>query len=309
MSEWNRELLCKAPLPPVLEGMLKENRLVHAINLEGEPGSGRKTVAMAVAGTILCQKHGARMCGECPVCRRVIQGVHPDIMILDGKDGSYKKDSVRELRQDIYRSPTEGTAKILILSEAQNMTDAVQNLLLKAIEEPPPDTCIILTCENRTQLLGTIRSRVVTVPVRPMEQKTCREWLAGEVPGMPEESYMRAALLSGGCPGRAKEILQDAGAEKLFSQAETALKAMASGDSYHLLAVLAGYEKNRKDYQEFLGLLFRLLGSAEVREQCGLRLGRAMKCRAGVQRAIDRNERFGYAALISAALAEETKGS
>lgn len=257
-------------LPPAIASMLSSDRLVHALCLEGDADMAIE-VARAVAGAVLCERQQGEMCGECLHCRKVAAGVHADLAIHSVDDGGYKKDAVRSLRAELYRSPHEGRAKVIVLRDAQLMSHEVQNLLLKVMEEPPEDSYFILTCDNRYRLLSTVLSRMVSV-------------------SLPQRSD--------------DELVGELLASDIGKTAMTIVEAMTAG-GYKLLATLQGCEKNRSDYTLALQAVERLLGFEQVCTGQGISLQKRLRWRAAVAQAVARNDSNGYLPTISAALAEQ----
>lgn len=307
MAAWEAEQLLGVHMPSAVETMVEENRLVHTLCIEAAPGTGRRLLAHSLAGAVLCERQQGRMCGQCLPCRKVLAGVHSDVIEPDEGNGDYKKDAVRRLRGEIYRSPSEGRAKVVILNHAEAMTQEVQNLLLKVTEEPPEDTYFFFTCDNRYRLLGTLRSRAVTVTLPPLSVEDCVAAVRAQVADKTEEQYRLAALYSGGSPGRARALLEDEGAMRRCNTAEAVLGALAKGGGYPLLTALLPAEKNRQEYSAVLDAADRLLGVDELRERLGISVQRTIKLKQILASAAARNESNGYLPLISAAMAEQSR--
>lgn len=308
MAQWTQRELLEAQMPPALAQMVDSGRLVHALCLEGDPQDRRLTaLAHALAGAVLCRRQQGRMCGECLDCRKVLEGVHSDLFVGGGTAAAYKKEAIRQLRQQAWQSPSEGRGKVFILPNAQLISVECQNLLLKLIEEPPEETLFLLLCPNRYQLLPTILSRVVTVALPPLDTQQCAQQLRQLAPGLREEEYRQAALLSGGSPGRGLCLLTDEGEKKQGQALWQLLDAMAAGDGYRLMVLMAPWEKDRAAYSSLLVSLSRLLGSREVGEEKNISLPRAMALRQWVDQTWERNEANGNTALLSAALAERLR--
>lgn len=301
---WNKNH--KLPtLPPSLRRMAEEGRLVHAVNLEGEPGSGRAALAMALAGAILCEEQRGEMCGRCLACRKVLAGAHSDITLVNGKEDPelFKVGPLRELCAGAHRSPSEGRAKVYIIAEAQLLPPAGQNVLLKVIEEPPEDTFFILTCDNKFRLLPTILSRVVTVTLPTLTVEQCREELRRRVEGKTEEEYREAALLGCGNPGMAERILTQAKAAKEARAARVLVEAMARRDPYRAIAAATPFEKERTGYAALLDTAARLCALPELRQELGLTPAAAAVIRQRLDRTAERNRQNGYLPLLTATLA------
>ena len=295
------------PLPGPLRTMAEEGRLVHSICLEGAPGSGRKETAMALAGAILCERQGGEMCGECLPCRKVLEGVHSDVVLVDGRaqPERFKVEPMRELRAGAYRSPSEGRAKVYVIAEAQLLSREAQNILLKVIEEPPEDTFFLFTCDNKFRLLPTILSRVVAVAVPPLPVEQCQRALAERVPGKTEEAYREAALLSCGSPGEGERILTQAQAAKRARAARALVEAMAAKSPYRAMAAATPFEKTRADYTALLEAASRLAMLPELREELRLSPARGMELRERLEQALERNRQNGYLPLLTALLSAE----
>ncbi|MEG1942411.1 MAG: DNA polymerase III subunit [Angelakisella sp.] len=307
MAAWEKAQLLDIHMPPAVETMLTEDRLVHALCIEGAAGTGRRRLAHALAGAVLCERQAGRMCGECLACRKVLAGVHSDVIEPDGGNGDYKKDAVRTLRGDIYRSPSEGRAKVIILNSAETITQEVQNLLLKVIEEPPPDTYFFLTCDNRYKLLSTVRSRAMVIALPPLSPVECLAAVRSSVTDKTEEQLRLAVLYSDGSPGLACEMLLDDVVMNRFQRAEEVLKALVGGGGYPLLKALVPAEKSRQEYTALLDAADRLLGASELRERLGINLQKAIKLKNILAGGMAKNETNGYLPLISAAMAEESR--
>ena len=150
-----------------------KNSLKHALNerfpqtvlLSGDDPAALKTLATVLAAGILCEGAGSHPCGNCLPCRKVEQGVHPDLMIVDEGEAELKVDLARQLKAENAIIPNDGERRVTVIHHAQNLNPMAQNALLKELEEPPAYAFFILTAEQPDSLLQTVRSRcTVWVP-------------------------------------------------------------------------------------------------------------------------------------------------
>ena len=186
-------------------------RFPHALLIEGAKGSGRRTLARLIARCAVCTGDGEHPCGICPGCQKALRGVHPDISEYggDGTARSFHLETVLALRDEAYILPNEAPRRVFILAEAQAMTERAQNALLKILEEPPSHVLFLLTCENRTQLLSTIRSRTAVLTLGPTAPADALPYLKAQLPEVYEADLEKALAVCGGSIGQTLCSLQD----------------------------------------------------------------------------------------------------
>jgi len=147
---------------PQLRNSIVRNRLAHAYLFSGESHSGKKGVAKALARQLNCEQSGVlEPCGVCSSCKKIEKNNHPDVRWIFPNDesGSIKIEDIRALQAQMSLKPYEGRYKIHIIVDADTMTEAASNCLLKTLEEPQGDALLILTSSNTKMLLPTIISR------------------------------------------------------------------------------------------------------------------------------------------------------
>jgi DNA polymerase-3 subunit delta' len=130
--------------------------MTHAWLFTGPPGSGRSVAARAFAAALQCPNGG---CGECHECRTALAGTHADVTVIATELLSIKTDQARELVQLAARRPTLGRWRVIIVEDADRLTETAADALLKAIEEPPPRTVWMLCAPSVEDVIVTIRSR------------------------------------------------------------------------------------------------------------------------------------------------------
>ena len=146
---------------------VQQNRLPHALILEGGDDATRLAAAREIAQALVCESAGKKPCGVCKKCRKVLAGSHPDLYLIEPeKEGAFiKVDAIRTLKAHAMLRPNDGEKSVFLIREAQMMNVQAQNALLKILEEPAPHVCILLTCPSKAALLETILSRATAFAV------------------------------------------------------------------------------------------------------------------------------------------------
>ncbi|MFH1090855.1 MAG: DNA polymerase III subunit delta' [Pseudomonadota bacterium] len=198
----------------LLKVMLRAGRLPHALLFTGPAGVGKRTLALALAQAANCLgEDPAEPCGVCVSCRKIARGVHPDVAELEpeGAGRVIKIKHVRDLRRDIAFKPFEGRTKVFIIREADRLQAGQEesaNALLKTLEEPPPQSLLVLTAPRESELLPTIVSRCLRLNLAPLSRETIEAWL-GRERGLAGPRARLLASLSGGCLGRVRDLDPD----------------------------------------------------------------------------------------------------
>lgn len=143
-----------AVLRRALEG--KRHAMTHAWLFVGPPGSGRSNAAKAFAAALQCKRGG---CGDCEDCRTTASGAHPDVTLLRTEQLSIGVNKVRELVGRANVSPVKGRYQIVVIEDADRITERGADALLKGLEEPAPRTVWLLCAPSPDDVIITIRSR------------------------------------------------------------------------------------------------------------------------------------------------------
>ena len=130
--------------------------MTHAWVFTGPPGSGRSSAAVAFAQALVCSDNG---CGSCNACKSAANGAHPDVEVIRTEGLSIKIDEVRELLARVAWAPSMGGWRVVVMEDADRLTESAANALLKAIEEPGNRTVWLLCAPTLHDVLPTIRSR------------------------------------------------------------------------------------------------------------------------------------------------------
>jgi DNA polymerase III subunit delta' len=183
--------------------------MTHAWIFTGPPGSGRSVAARAFAAALECERGGVG-CGECHGCHTVVGGTHADVRFVVPEGLSIGVGEMRALVLRAGTAPSGGRWQVVIIEDADRLTEQAGNALLKAIEEPPPRT-VFLLCTPSTHpddISVTIRSRCRVVPLRQPSAEAVAEVLVRR-DGVPPATAMWVAAASQGHVGRAKRLAND----------------------------------------------------------------------------------------------------
>lgn len=228
--------------------------MTHAWLMTGPPGSGRSVAALCFAAALQCTSDGVPGCGECRACSTTMAGTHADVRRIIPEGLSIGVDEMRNIVQIASRRPGTGRWQIVVIEDADRLTEGAANALLKVVEEPPPSTVFLLCAPSvdPEDIAVTLRSRcrhvaLVTPPVEAIAQ------VLVERDGLSEADAQWAASVSGGHVGRARRLATDidarerrqralglardaatpsrayAAAEELVATAEAEARAMTEG--------------------------------------------------------------------------------
>jgi DNA polymerase-3 subunit delta' len=184
--------------------------MTHSWLFTGPPGSGRSNAAVAFAAALLCDKGG---CDTCINCRSVIDGSHADIELIRTEGLSIKVDEVRELITRTSWSPSVGNYRVVVIEDADRLTESAANALLKVIEEPGARTVWLLCAPTLNDVLPTIRSRCRHLTLRTPSIQAVTKLLI-ERDGISPDMAEFAALAAQGHVGKAKYLATNSEARK-----------------------------------------------------------------------------------------------
>lgn len=211
MTVWD-ELVGQEPVVAALRDVVDDapSRMTHAWLFTGPPGSGRSNAARAMAAALQCDAGG---CGHCEACTMASNGTHPDIAVVRTDGLSIGVDVAREYVRKAALRPALGRWQVLIVEDADRLTDQAANALLKAIEEPAPKSVWMLCATAVEDVVITIRSRCRPVLLRTPPVDAIAELLATR-DGIDPVAARAAASASQGHIGRAKVLATDAHAQQ-----------------------------------------------------------------------------------------------
>ena len=265
MSVWD-DLVGQEEAAAVLRGAVASPvQMTHAWLFTGPPGSGRSTAARAFAAALQCEEGG---CGRCHACRTVLGGTHADVQVVSTEKLGIDIDVVRSLVQSAQRRPAGGRWRVVLVEDADRMSERGSNVLLKAIEEPPERTVWLLCAPSAEDLVTTIRSRCRPVRLRVPPVEAVAELLVRR-DGVDPVMAAHAARAAQSHIGLARRLARDEGARLRRREVlRMALEVRGVGDavvSAGNLVEVAGEEAaaatTERDAAERAALL-RSLGAA-----------------------------------------------
>jgi len=184
--------------------------MTHAWLFTGPPGSGRSNAAIAFAAALVCKDGG---CSKCVDCMSTITGSHADVELIKTEGLSIKIDEIRELISRASWAPSVAAWRVVVIEDADRLTDSAANALLKVIEEPGLRTVWLLCAPTLTDVLSTIRSRCRHLPLRTPSTKAITKLLI-ERDSIDLAIAEFVAKASGGHIGRARRLATDTNAKE-----------------------------------------------------------------------------------------------
>lgn len=218
--------------------------MTHAWLFTGPAGSGRSVAARALATALQCERT-PKGCGECSACHTVLARSHPDVHSVVPEGLSISVAEMRAVVARAARRPALGRWQVVVIEDADRLTEQASNALLKAVEEPPPRTVFLLCVPSLhpDDVMVTIRSRCRLVLLRTPPAEAVAAVL--ERDGIDPEQAQWAAAVGQGHVGRSRRLLRDADARERRAEvlaipaSLTSLRAcLAAAD--HLVSVAEG---------------------------------------------------------------------
>jgi DNA polymerase III subunit delta' len=205
MTVWD-DLVGQAPVIAALRLAADGHGMSHAWLFTGPPGSGRSNAAIAFAAALQCEETPPG-CGTCHSCRTALAGSHADVTMVRTEKLSLGVDDVRLLVRSSALAPVGRRWQVLVVEDADRLTDQACNALLKAIEEPTDRTVWLLCTPTVEDLLPTIRSRCRLVTLATPSTEDVAGFLVRA--GVDRDLAAYAARASQGHIGRAKALARD----------------------------------------------------------------------------------------------------
>lgn len=238
----------------------------HAWLFTGPPGSGRSQLALAFAASLMCTEGG---CGSCNSCQMIQNRNHPDVQVLNTDRVLISIDEVTEFIEKSIQMPAIGKYRIMVIEDADRMSERTSNLLLKSLEEPPKGTIWMICAPSEADLLPTIRSRVRRVQLKVPTVEAVAQLLV-EKYGIGLQLAQQSAAQAQSHVGMARRLASNAGARDRRSQALQAVlsitdipSAMLASEALAKLAESDGAQLTAERDEAERRALFLSLGVSE----------------------------------------------
>jgi len=190
-----------------LQSAWGSKRLSHALLLQGQDGLGKRQLAAWLAAAVLCEKSTTTLehCSQCASCALLAAGSHPDLVWVAPEEDKQQisVDQIRAATERLTKTSYRQGYKIAIVEPAHQMTGSAANGLLKTLEEPTPQSLLILLTSRPSSLLPTVRSRCLKVAVRRPSRDQALRWLQAETGTAVEPQLLE---FTGNAPLRALEF-------------------------------------------------------------------------------------------------------
>ena len=184
----------------------------HAYIIHGPKGSGKHTLEKILTASFVCESD-EKPCGKCSQCKKYLSGNHVDVMYIPT---DIKVGILREKLKDASYLPNEAEHRVFVFYEAEKLTPACQNALLKIVEEPPSHAVFIFLTENTGAILSTLRSRCEMIAMEPVDDREIYKYLLRpEFSKISDEQKKAAVAFSGGYIGAACSFLSNEKSELL----------------------------------------------------------------------------------------------
>ena len=203
------------PLLELLARATARDTLPPSLVFAGPAGVGKRLTALALAQALNCDRPtaynvhgdsggeapmsaGKDACGECAACKRIVRGVHADVLVVEpGDSGTIKLDQVREAIDRTAYRPFEGRRRLVMIDGADALNVEAQNALLKTLEEPPPASVFVLITDRPDMLLPTVRSRCQRLRFGPLSPADVAAVLVRDHDMSDSEAHAAAAAADG----------------------------------------------------------------------------------------------------------------
>lgn len=227
------------PIATELEEMMSAGRLAQSILIDSEEGHDSLSIANWLQRRLMCLASFDAPCGQCHSCHMLEASTHPDSYLIEATGKTIGVDEVRQMNHWAVATPSQGSAKVAIICDAEKLTTAAANALLKLLEEPQKQTYFILLKPLQSPILPTIMSRMLRIVVKVPQTHHVLDWLAKELPRQPAHVLQQALIFLGGSPLSVVKFFNEQNGAQLLEQFSQGLTALKQRNSLALEELLA----------------------------------------------------------------------
>ena len=238
-----------------MQAAIRDKKPFHAYLFQGEEGVGKEALARTFAAGLQCQSESAdKPCKECVSCRQMESGNQPDVIWVTREKASLGVDEIREqLCNTMDIKPFSSPYKIYLVPEAEKMTEAAQNALLKTIEEPEYGIVILMT-SNISALLPTIQSRCLTMEFRPLSTAVVESYVK-EHCQVPDYQARASAAFAQGNLGKAMRYAKSEDFIERKDHIISLLRHVEQMDLSEMLAVIKDLGTRKDEVRDYIDLM------------------------------------------------------
>lgn len=239
-----------------MQAAIRDKKPFHAYLFQGEEGVGKEALARTFAAGLQCQSESAdKPCKECVSCRQMDSGNQPDVIWVTREKARLGVDEIREqLCNTMDIKPFSSPYKIYLVPEAEKMTEAAQNALLKTIEEPPEYGIVILMTSNISALLPTIQSRCLTMEFRPLSTAVVESFVK-EHCQVPDYQARASAAFAQGNLGKAMRYAKSEDFIERKDHIISLLRHVEQMDLSEMLAVIKDLGTRKDEVRDYIDLM------------------------------------------------------
>ena len=239
-----------------MQAAIRDKKPFHAYLFQGEEGVGKEALARTFAAGLQCQSESTdKPCKECVSCRQMESGNQPDVIWVTREKASLGVDEIREqLCNTMDIKPFSSPYKIYLVPEAEKMTEAAQNALLKTIEEPPEYGIVILMTSNISALLPTIQSRCLTLEFRPLSTAVVESYVK-EHCQVPDYQARASAAFAQGNLGKAMRYAKSEDFIERKDHIISLLRHVEQMDLSEMLAVIKDLGTRKDEVRDYIDLM------------------------------------------------------
>lgn len=234
-----------------LKTVIKNNKLPHAIMLEGAEGIGKNTLGKTLAQAIFCDSENGDACGVCRNCIKMTHDNHPDFLLVEPDGTQIKNAQIEAFQEFVNIKPYDASYKVIVIKDADKMNASSQNRILKTLEEPPAHVIIIMLTTNSESLLPTVLSRVLIIKLSGIHQSLVIDYLNENYDIAAEEALM-IAKLSEGSIGKANEYMTSETFNGIREHTQIILQSINAKERSKLLGELSYLSSEKENIHKIL---------------------------------------------------------